>query len=102
MALEDGISYLKVYEDLVVEHGVDGWSLDDMTWYGDGVAVFQYERVIPGEGVELAIVTRNQATLPRHRGWDSKAKQGVLSLTDKDWLRWERGIDLNPEEVEWD
>ena len=91
--------YLKVYKDLTVTHGVDGWYLDDMTWYGDGVAEFQYERLIPGVGLELAIVTRNQPTLPNHPGWDLKTPQGVLELSDKDWSRWERGIDLYPDQV---
>lgn len=101
MSLEDGVEYIKIYEDRDVQHGIDGWQLDDMTWYGDGVAVFQYERSIPGVGLELAIVLRNQATLPNHAGWTLKSS-GVLSLLEKDWIRWERGIDLNPEELEWD
>jgi hypothetical protein len=101
MALEDGIPYTKVYTDLDVTHGVDGWLLDDMTWYQeDGVAVFQYERPIPGVGVELAIVERSQPILETHRGWAKRSrKETVLTLTDKDWLRWERGIDLYPDEV---
>ena len=102
MSLEDGISYLKVYENLNPTHGVDGWLLDDMTWYPeDGIAVFQYERTIPGVGVELAIVSRPQPTIFRHDGWWARDRaERTLPLTDRDWLRWERGIDLNPEDFD--
>jgi hypothetical protein len=100
MALEDGISYLRIIEDTEVTHGVDGWYLDDMTWYPeDGLAVFQYERTIPGVGLELAIVKRPQPTTFKHPGWWGRNRtQETLKLTEKDWLRWERGIDLNPDE----
>jgi hypothetical protein len=99
MSLEDGIEYVKIYSELEVEHGVDGWYLDDMEWRGDGLALFQYERSVPGVGLELAIVTRKQPTLPRHPGWANRKPPSTVTLTEKDWVRWERGIDLNPPEL---
>lgn len=101
MALEDGIKYLNVFYDIERQHGVDGWLLDDMTWYPeDGMTCFQYERAIPGVGLELSVVWRPQPTTFKHDGWWERNRQeSVLPLTDRDWMRWERGIDLSPEDV---
>lgn len=98
MALEDGIDYVNVYYDLEVTHDQDGWQLDDMTWYPeDGMACFQYERAIPGVGLELAVIWRKQPAHTSHEGWQQREKtERVFSLSECDWLRWERGIDLNP------
>jgi hypothetical protein len=101
MSLDDGIQYVNTYYNLDVSHGVDGWYLDDMEWYPeDGAACFQYERSIPGVGLELAVVWREQPSMFEHQGWKDRNKDvQVLPLTEKDWIRFERGIDLTPEEV---
>lgn len=86
--------YTKVYEDLDVSEGVDGWFLNDMEWYPeDGMSCFQYERTVPGVGVELAIVWRPQPTTFRHTGWWQRDKTiRVLEFTDRDRSRIERGL----------
>lgn len=94
------MSYLKVYEDLPVTDSVDGWELIDMEWYPeDGMSCFQYERLIPGEGVELAIVWRPQPITFRHVGWWERDRtERVLILTELDWNRIERGLYNEPVE----
>lgn len=101
----NGVSYVAVHEDLNVQHGVDNWELDDMTWHPeDGMACFMYERNIPGVGVELAIVWKEQPAHDKHVGWKLRSREEVtLGLTQRDLLRWERGIDLAPDlEVMYD
>lgn len=93
--------YLKVYEDLQVINGQDNWELIDMEWYPeDGMSCFQYERTIPGEGVELAIVWRPQPITFRHTGWWERDRNvHVLGFTDRDRSRIERGLYNEPVEI---
>lgn len=96
--------YIRVFENRDVINGVDGWVLIDMDWDPeDGMSCFQYERAIPGEGVELAIVWRPQPITFTHRGWWQRDRtERVLTLTECDWSRLERGLYHEPVEgYEW-
>lgn len=94
--------YIKVYEDVAVTDGADGWELVEMDWSPeDGMSCFQYERTIPGVGVELAIVWRPQPTTFRHTGWWERDRtERVVKFTELDWYKYERGH--YDEEVEFD
>lgn len=94
--------YIRNYTDRDVLDGVDGWELVDMEWSPeDGVSCFQYERTIPGEGIELAVVWRAQPTRFRHEGWWERDRtERVLALTELDYHKLERG--LYDEEVSFD
>lgn len=93
--------YIRTYSDLDVQHGVDGWVLDDMEWYTeDGMSCFQYERITP-EGVELAIVWRPQPATFQHEGWWERDRtERIFAFTERDRMRLERG--LYNEVVEFD
>lgn len=92
------MNYLKVYEDLEVVHDVDGWKLVDMEWYPeDGMSCFQYERLITGEGIELAVVWRPQPNTFRHTGWWERDRTvRVFELTNLDRIKIERGLYNDP------
>ena len=94
--------YIKVYEDINVIDGVDGWELVEMDWSpDDGMSCFQYERTISGVGVELAVVWRPQPTTFRHEGWwDRDRTERVMTFTELDWYKYERG--RYDEEVDFD
>jgi hypothetical protein len=94
------MNYIKVYEDLDVISGTDNWDLIDMEWYPeDGMTCFQYERIIEGEGIELAIVWRPQPITFRHTGWWERDRtERVLELTALDRSRYERGLYNDPVE----
>lgn len=87
-----------------VAHGVDGWTLLDMEWYPeDGMSCFQYERTIPGEGVELAITWRPQPVTFKHTSWWERDRtERVLGFTDRDRLRLERGLYNEPVEFDYE
>lgn len=96
------INYVNVYQDVEVFTGVGGWELVDMEWYQeDGMSCFQYERTIPGVGVELAIVWRPQPVTFNHVGWWERDRtERVFNLTERDWSRWERGLYNDPVDVD--
>lgn len=85
-----------------IKHGVDGWVLVEMEWYPeDGMACFQYERNVPGVGVESTVTWRPQPVTERHEGWSTRNRQEVvLGYTDCDRIRLERGLYNDPVDVE--
>lgn len=95
------LDYVRVIENIDVVSGQDGWELIDMEWDPeDGMSCFQYERTVPGEGVELAIVWRPQPVTFVHRGWWERDRtERVLGFTDRDRSRIERGLYNDPVEV---
>ncbi len=101
---EDNVTYIKEYIDYDAHHGVDGWLLVDMEWYPeDGMSCFQYERTIPGVGIELAVKWREQPATFQHEGWWERDRtERILKLTERDWSRYERGLYSEPVEVEYD
>lgn len=70
-----------------------------MDWNPEtGWSKFTYEKVTP-EGVQESIVWRAQPSLLRHQGWWERDRTvRVFGLTDRDWMRWERGTLVTEDE----